>query len=404
MSKLQRTAARGKLLSLAALAIIVLGFSAPAHAMDKILVDLDTTAATLQRSGNLYKHNSSVRVRNSNTYGFTLSMNASQPNLVNSKDSSYKIDSVSGTNRQLNANQWGYGMGKDATTFSSVSSATLADVTSDSKGGCTEVDDCTLYFTLGANINSKKLPTGQYSTSLTYTVTSKPAPYVPPAPDPEPYVPSTPPEPYIPPKPKWTTNGCYYDDGNFRNCISFLNPTYPNTQKVVWRGDAWYVIRIDENRGWFDYGNSYSTWAHAAILTKSGKQKIDHLLYGSRMSEVKLDLDDIVKIFAYVPAYSRQGNYINFCGSINTTIHACEYSDVGSSFNMWVEAINSGSGFWVGMRAMGCTNVPDESKCDYRYECYQGDALDRRYSSHEYSSDAKKVADTLAEALGSPCY
>lgn len=338
-------------------------------------------------------------------------MNASQTNLVNDKDSTYKINSVSGTNQQLAANQWGYGMGKDATTFSSVSSATLADVTSDSKGSCTEVDDCTLHITLGANINPKKLPTGQYSTSLTYTVTSKPAPYVPPAlqPGPEPYHPYVPPEPdpepYVPPTPKWTTNGCYYYDGNFRNCTSFLNPTFPNTQKVVWRGDAWYVIRIDENRGWFDYGNSYSTWAHAAILTKSGKQKTDHLLYayGSRMSEVKLDPDDIVKIFAYVPAYSRQGNYINFCGSINTTIHSCEYSDVGSSFNMLVEAINSGSGFWVGMRAMGCTNVPDESKCDYRYECYQEDMLDRRYG-YDYSSDAKKVADTLAEALGSPCY
>ena len=59
---------------------------------------------------------------------------------------------------------------------------------------------------------------------------------------------------------------------------------------------------------------------------------------------------------------------------------------------------NSGAGFWVGLHAMGCTNAPDESKCDYRCD----DNLDALQDYH--GSDAKKVADTLAEALGSPCY
>ena len=178
MNKLRQIAVGGKLLSLIALAIILLGFTTPAHA-DSISIDLDATAVTLQRSGDLYEHTSSLHVHNSNTYGFTLSMNASQPNLVNSKDSTYKIDSVSGTNQKLAANQWGYGMGKNATTFSSVSSASLAEITSDNKGSCTSVDDCTLYLTLGANVDPKHLPTGSYSTSLTYTATSKPAPVQP---------------------------------------------------------------------------------------------------------------------------------------------------------------------------------------------------------------------------------
>ena len=172
-----------------ALAVAPFILVAPAHA-DSISIDLDATAVTLQRSGNLYEHTSSLHVHNSNTYGFTLSMNTSQPNLVNSKDSSYKIDSVSGTNQKLAADQWGYGMGKNATTFSSVSSASLADITSDNKGSCTSVDDCTLYLTFGANIDPKHLPTGSYSTSLTYTATSKPAPYVPPT-------------PYVPPDLDW---------------------------------------------------------------------------------------------------------------------------------------------------------------------------------------------------------
>ena len=372
----------------------------PAHA-DNISINLDTTAVTLQRSGNLYKHNSSVRVRNSNTYGFTLSMNADQPNLVNDKDSTYKIDSVSGTNQQLAANQWGYGMGKDSTTFNSVSSATLADVTSDSKGNCTSVDDCTLYLTFGANLDPKHLPTGSYSTSLTYTATSKPAPYVPPtppAPAPEPPAP----EPYVPPespKPKWTTNGCYYSNGDWHNCTVGM-PTDIYARPVVWKDNSWYGFGYATLSGWFNYRTYtyyHATWAHAAILTESGEQKYLSI-HGHEL--VKLDSNDIIKILAFVPAYSRQGNYINFCGYVDTTTHECEYSDVGSTFNESMKSYgdNSGAGFWVGLHAMGCTNAPDESKCDYRCD----DNLDALQDYH--GSDAKKVADTLAEALGSPCY
>lgn len=387
----------------------------PAHA-DNISIDLDTTTVTLQRSGNLYKHNSSVRVRNSNTYGFTLSMHANQPNLVNDKDSTYKIGSVSGTNQQLAANQWGYGMGKDATTFNSVSSATLADVTSYSKGNCTSVDDCTLYLTFGANLDQKRLPTGSYSTSLTYTATSKPAPYVPPAPTPEPPAP----EPYVPPeppKPKWTTNGCYYSGDNWHNCSPFSEPG--NTTWVVWRGDAWYAIKPDMWESWFNYNNYNTTWAHAAILTESGKQKYESM-YGDDSSAVKyarLDLDDIVKIFAYVPVYAKRGRYIDFCGSIDDK---CKYNNVTIDhfdmdyFNLAIDYSHD-DGFWISAYAMGCTNAPDESKCkdsDYHYDCNYLDILSRPGEANKYRfpqvdsirSDAKKVANTLAEALGSPCY
>ena len=192
MNKLRQTAAGGgKLLSLVALAIILLGCAAPAHA-DSISVDLDATAVTLQRSGNLYKHNSSVSVHNSNDYGFTLNLNTDQPDLVNSEDSTYRINSVTGYYKYLAANQWGYGAGSDATSFNPVSNATLADVTKNNNGDCYSISDCTIKLTFGANIDSKRLPVGSYSTSLTYTATSKPAPYVPPtpAPDPEPSTPS----------------------------------------------------------------------------------------------------------------------------------------------------------------------------------------------------------------------
>ncbi len=176
-------------IALSLLFVASLAFATPAYA-DSISISLDSTAVALQRSGDLYKHTSSIHVHNNNTYGFTLSMSASQPNLVNSKDSTYKINSVFGTNQHLAANQWGYGMGKTPATFSSVSSASLADITSNNKGSCSAVDDCTLYLTFGANIDSKRLPVGNYSTTLTYTAVSKPAPYVPSTPTPTPSPPS----------------------------------------------------------------------------------------------------------------------------------------------------------------------------------------------------------------------
>lgn len=175
MNKLRQAAARSKLLSLAALAVIVLGCATPVHA-DSISVDLDATNVTLQRSGNIYKHNSSVRVYNSNDYGFTLNLDTDQPDLVNSDDSTYRIDSVTGYYKYLAANQWGYGIGNDATSFSPVSNATLADVTKDNNGYCYNISDCTINLTFGAKIDPKHLPVGNYSTTLTYTATSKPAP------------------------------------------------------------------------------------------------------------------------------------------------------------------------------------------------------------------------------------
>lgn len=363
----------------------------------------------MRGSGKYLHYTNVVTVDNSNSYGFTLSMYANNPNLVNSSDSNYVINSVSGHNRYLGANQWGYSMTGDSGTFneipsSSYNAAILADVTNDAKGVCDRVSYCGIPITFGANIEPKKSASGYYSTTLTYTATSKPAPYVPPAPDPEPYVPPTPPAP----EPlKWTTNGCYYSDRLLDKLQNCKPPFHEHGRPVVWKNNAWYGIKgigLGWNN-WFDYRTYNATWAHIAILTESGEQKYVSM-YGSDSigTQVELDSNDIVKILAFVPVYSRQGNYINFCGSVNS-YHKCEYSDVGvGSLSSVVEYLN---GFWVGLHAMGCTNVPDESKCgryhdhdhDYHYDCRDQDAL-----QGYYSSDAKKVADTLAEALGSPCY
>ena len=326
-------------------------------------------------------------------------MYANNPNLVNSSDSNYVINSVSGHNRYLGANQWGYSMTGDSGTFneipsSSYNAAILANVTNEAKGVCDRVSYCGIPITFGANIEPKKSASGYYSTTLTYTATSKPAPYVPPAPDPEPYVPPTPPAPE---PPKWTTNGCYYSGDDWHNCAPFMY--HGDAVLVVWKNNAWYAIKATAWRDWFNYRTYSTTWAHIAILTESGKQKyLSMHMPDSSVESVKLDSNDMVKILAFVPVYSRQGNYINFCGYIDTIAHKCEYSDVESTFSHdW--QVKSDSGFWVGLHAMGCTNAPDESKCFGRWDCDTFDALQKYYSS-----DAKKVADTLAEALGSPCY
>ena len=430
MNKLQpNSCGGGRFLSLVALAIILLGFVEPAHA-DSISIDLDTTAVTLQRSGNLYKHNSSVRVHNSNTHGFTLSINADQPNLVNDKDSTYKIDSVSGTNQHLAANQWGYGMGKDAATFNSVSSATLADVTSDSKGNCTSVDDCTLHLTFGASLDPKHLPTGSYSTSLTYTATSKPAPYVPPTLVPEPPAPA----PYIPPKPKWTTNGCVPND--YTNCTIF-DPQYfggLDAAEVEWRDGAWYTIPNNnetDNEKWFNYDIYNTRWAHFAVLTHN--EYYDnflnhHMDYSSNKElPVRLNMGGIKSIMVAVPRYVVQGNSIIFCqGDVTSSDGGdrCGDSKVSLAFR---EHDGLGGGprdaLWVSASAIGCKNAPRESLCTENDSDLDGRCLDIPISDYVYFvkdrkennfledekyrkeyDAAMKDANLLAEALGSPCY
>lgn len=95
MSKLQQTADRGGFLSLAILAIIVLGFAAPVYAADgnTVSVAVDQNAV-FQPSGTLYKATTNVKVTTGKPYGFNLTMQADTADLVNSKDSTHKISAT----------------------------------------------------------------------------------------------------------------------------------------------------------------------------------------------------------------------------------------------------------------------------------------------------------------------
>lgn len=348
----------GRFLSLVALAIILLGCAAPAHA-DSINLSFDTSNATLRGSGKHLRYRNVITVDNSNSYGFTLSMYANNPDLVNSSDSNYVINSVSGHNRYLGANQWGYSMTGDSGTFneipnSSYNAATLADVTNDAKGVCDRVSYCGIPITFGANIEPKKSASGHYSTTLTYTATSKPAPYVPPAPDPEPYVPPTPPAPE---PPKWTTNGCIMSGRNY-NILDGDNCTYQNyyhglmRMPIKWSGGKWSA---PDSYSYYDY--SGGSWILSSYDT----------YYSGRALPVS----------AYVPRFARSGYYIRFCK--DSTSSGCTDREVDSAFKY------GKLGVLVSLKNLGCTaNITDDVLSDSSY-------------------DAIYAAKTLAEAFGSPC-
>ena len=363
----------GRFLSLVALAIILLGCAAPAHA-DSINLSFDTSNATLRGSGKYLRYRNVITVDNSNSYGFTLSMYANNPDLVNSSDSNYVINSVSGHNRYLGANQWGYSMTGDSGTFneipnSSYNAATLADVTNDAKGVCDRVSYCGIPITFGANIEPKKSASGHYSTTLTYTATSKPAPYVPPAPEPEPYIPPTPPspEPYVPPTPKWTTNGCKMsisDDGWRRygsdNCIyEGVAPENFLVYNIEWSGSKWGLIG---KNSYYDYSDG--SWILGVIWPKGGPiPYVDGELFAPAS--------------AYVPRFAQSGHYIRFCK--DATSSGCTNSEVETAFKY------GELGVWVSLISLGCD----------RY--VTGNVLANS------SYDAIRAAKTLAEAFGSPC-
>ena len=156
----------------------------PAHAADDntVSIAVDQNAA-LKPAGTLYKATTNVKVTTGKPYGFNLTMQADTADLVNSKDSTYKISATpSSTPVALNANQWGYSLSKSDTTFSAVPAgaqatpAVVADVTKAKPAGCTNPASCTKSVTFAANVDPAKLASGSYGTAITYTATAKPAP------------------------------------------------------------------------------------------------------------------------------------------------------------------------------------------------------------------------------------
>ena len=181
---LMGTLARGVAFSALALAAAPFILTAPAYASDDNTVSIAVDQnASLKPAGNLYKATTNVTVKTGKPYGFNLTMQADNADLVNAKDSTHKISATpSSTPVALNANQWGYSLSKSATTFSAVPAGTqaipavVADVTKAKPAGCTNPANCTKSVTFAANVDPAKLASGSYSTAITYTATAKPKP------------------------------------------------------------------------------------------------------------------------------------------------------------------------------------------------------------------------------------
>ena len=176
-------------------------FAAPVYATDDNTIDIAVDSdATMERSGDLYKATTSVTVGTDKPYGFSLTMQASTPDLINAADPTRKISAPQSTvPTSLGANQWGYALDKSATTFSAVPAdaqatpvsaqsgvqpatqlatsvvpAVIADVTKAKPAGCKNVKFCTKRVTFAANVAQDRLAAGAYSTAITYTATAKP--------------------------------------------------------------------------------------------------------------------------------------------------------------------------------------------------------------------------------------
>ncbi len=278
----------GRFLSLIALAIILLGFAAPAHATDDNIVSIavDQNAA-LKPTGTLYKATTNVTVKTGKPYGFNLTMQADTADLVNSKDSTHKISAIpSSTPVALNANQWGYALSNSAATFSAVPAAApavIADVTKAKPAGCTNPANCTKQVTFAANVDPAKLASGSYNTAITYTATAKPA---------------------LKPV-AWTDRTakaspseiCQAGNTN-SSCIVTLDP---NMIPVKYTGTTtnaqWTSVADPEaaNSGWYDYANKQ--WANAITVKPEARAKYHGF------SEV-VDQADILGYWVYIPRYA----------------------------------------------------------------------------------------------------
>ena len=170
------------------LAVTPLVLTTPAHATDDKNdnhVEITVADATqFERQGQLFKATANVTVKTVKPYGFNLTLQASNSDLTNTSDPTTKIASTPATTPMaLNSDQWGYSLNPKATTFSRVPNLTqpaavLADVTKAKPAGCQNVRQCTKHVTYAANVDTRLLTPGEYSTEVVYTATAKPKPAI----------------------------------------------------------------------------------------------------------------------------------------------------------------------------------------------------------------------------------
>ena len=276
------------------LAVTPLVLTSPAHATDDNDNHVEITVADttqFERQGQLFKATANVTVKTVKPYGFNLTLQASNSDLTNTSDPTTKIASTPVTTPMaLNSDQWGYSLSPKATTFSRVPNLTqpaavLADVTKAKPAGCQNVKQCTKHVTYAANVDTRLLTPGEYSTEVVYTATAKP-------------------------KPAFTdweqrtakvnpSEVCRSGDNNSSCLVDLDKNMIPVKYTGTTTNAQWTSISNPEDEdakgNWYDY--SKKQWANAVTVKKEALAK-----YQSKDRAV--DQADILGFWVYIPRYT----------------------------------------------------------------------------------------------------
>ncbi len=276
------------------LAVTPLVLTSPAHATDDNNNHVEITVSDttqFERQGQLFKATANVTVNTVKPYGFNLTLQASNSDLTNTSDQTTKIASTPATTPMaLNSDQWGYSLNSKATTFSRVPNLTqpaavLADVTKAKPAGCQNVRQCTKHVIYAANVDTRLLTPGEYSTEVVYTATAKP-------------------------KPAFTdwdqrtakTNPsevCRSGDNNSSCLVDLDKNMIPVKYTGTTTNAQWTSISNPEDEdakgNWYDYGNKQ--WANAITVKKEALSKYQG-------KDRVVDQADILGFWVYIPRYT----------------------------------------------------------------------------------------------------
>lgn len=276
------------------LAATPLVLTSPAHATDDNNNHVEITVsdtAQFERQGQLFKATANVTVKTVKPYGFNLTLQASNSDLTNTSDLTTKIVSTPvATPMALNSDQWGYSLSPKATTFSRVPNLTqpaavLADVTKAKPAGCQNVKQCTKHVTYAANVDTRLLTPGEYSTEVVYTATAKPKPAFT---DWEQHTAKVNP-----------SEVCRSGDNNSSCLVDLDKNMIPVKYTGTTTNAQWTSISNPEDEdakgNWYDY--SKKQWANAVTVKKEALAK-----YQSKDRAV--DQADILGFWVYIPRYT----------------------------------------------------------------------------------------------------
>ena len=270
-----------------------------AHVNNVTLDIEDEQPFTYNSTASLYTTTTNLHVTATKPYGFNLTMQATSNALTNTLNSSHQIPSLTTNNQALGTNQWGYTLTSATDTLSHSSrfnpipttsttptTATILDVapanpthssnTNPNPNPCTSLTNCTTKVLYAANLNPATLPTGTYQTTITYTVTAKPAP--------KPVVPNS-----------ICRSGDAKSDCKVDLDKNLIPVKYTGTNDYA----KWTTIANPEdttNPGdWYDYGQKH--WANAVTIKPDKLAK-----YQGKTAT--LDEADVLGYYTYVPRYA----------------------------------------------------------------------------------------------------